>query len=114
MRLHWLAERVLTSARALKQLGITGRACRAKMVKQCRGVTRAGKRCSINSASQLTNESGRSAAEPLRRGGDFCLFHTKTFCTTEVEARSDSQLVIILLDLETTGVAHSAWLHDYR
>ena len=83
------------------------------MAKQCRGVTRAGKRCSINSASQLTSDTGRPAAEPLRRGGDYCLFHAKTFCTIEVEERSHSQLIIILLDLETTGVVPSAYLHLY-
>ena len=74
------------------------------MSKQCHGVTRTGKRCSITSTSQLTNDSGRLAADPLRRGGDYCLFHAKPFCTKEVEERSDRQLVIILIDLETTGV----------
>ena len=73
------------------------RACRARMPKQCQGIARSGKRCSITSTSQLTNDSGRLAADPLKRGGDYCLFHAKPFCTKEIEEHLDRQLVIILI-----------------
>ena len=73
------------------------------MTQRCRGTTRAGKPCSITRDSSLTNDGGRLAAEPLRRGGAYCLFHAKPFCTrpTGEDARNT---VAILLDLETTGV----------
>ena len=73
------------------------------MTQRCRGTTRAGKPCSITKDSSLTNDGGRLAAEPLRRGGAYCLFHAKPFCTrpTGEDARNT---VAILLDLETTGV----------
>ena len=32
------------------------------------------------------------------------MFHAKPFCTKEIEEHLDRQLVIILVDLETTGV----------
>ena len=74
------------------------------MAKRCHGTTRAGKRCSITADSLLTNDGGRLVAEPLKRGGDSCLYHAKPFCTRAVDA-TDASTVVILLDLETTGVA---------
>ena len=73
------------------------------MAGKCKGTTRAGKPCSITKGSALTNDSGRLAAEPLRRGGEFCLFHAKPFCTKPVEPDGRA-CVLVMLDLETTGV----------
>ena len=73
------------------------------MARRCKGTTRAGKPCSITCSSALTNDSGRLAAGPLQRGGDFCLFHAKPFCVTPGEL-NDRDCLIVLLDLETTGV----------
>ena len=76
------------------------------MAKRCQGITRAGKPCSITSDSLLTNDGGKMAAEPLRRGGDYCLFHAKPFCTRPADI-TDVSIVVVLLDLETTGVSMS-------
>ncbi len=74
------------------------------MAKRCRGTTRAGKPCSIAADCQLTNDSGRLVGEPLQRGGDYCLYHAKPFCTQPADA-ADASAIVILLDLETTGVS---------
>ena len=55
------------------------------MAKRCGGITRAGKPCSITSSSLLTNDSGRFAAEPLKRGGEYRLFHARPFQTRPCE-----------------------------
>ena len=73
------------------------------MARRCRGITRAGKPCSITANSQLTNDSGRLAAEPLKRGGEYCLFHANPF-STNLCATSGKDCVLVLLDTETTGV----------
>ena len=74
----------------------------SKMSHRCAGITRAGKQCSITGASTFVDDHGRLVAEPLRRGGNYCTFHAKPFCTTPVETERDC--VVIILDLETTGV----------
>ena len=43
-------------------------------------------------------------AEPLSRGGDYCLFHARPFCTRPAEIRNVG-VVLVVLDLETTGVS---------
>ncbi len=73
------------------------------MAQRCRGTTRAGKPCGITKDSTLTNDAGRLAAEPLRRGGAYCLFHATPFCTQPAD-EDDRNTVVVLLDLETTGV----------
>ena len=73
------------------------------MVRTCCGLTRAGRPCSLTSSSSIKDNKGRSAASPLRRGGDRCLFHAQPFSTHPVTNLSEP-LVILLLDLETTGV----------
>ena len=45
----------------------------------CCGRTRAGRPCSLTSASALTDEKGRRVASPLRKGGDRCRFHSRPF-----------------------------------
>ena len=68
---------------------------------RCRGTTKRGSRCSLTSESSLLDECGRAAAEPLRRGGDFCLFHARPFCFRAAELRG---AVVVFLDFETTGL----------
>ncbi len=74
------------------------------MARRCRGTTRAGKPCSITADSSFTNDSGRLVAEPLKRGGDYCLFHAKPFCTQPAAEIDQDGVVVVMLDLETTGV----------
>ena len=71
--------------------------------RQCRASTRKGTRCSLTSASKLKDEMGRDVAEPLRRGGDHCIFHARPFCTKPAEEFTGAA-VVLLLDLETSGL----------
>ena len=73
------------------------------MARACCGVTRAGRPCSLTSESTLVDDKGRSVAAPLRRGGDRCIIHAQPFSTRPV-ANLSGNLVILMLDLETTGV----------
>ncbi len=79
---------------------------RCLMARRCCGITRAGKPCSITSTSTLTNDAGRLAAEPLRRGSEHCLFHAKPFCVRPVgrDTGDLSNRVVVMLDCESTGV----------
>ena len=65
----------------------------------CCGVTRAGRKCTLTAGSSLKE------AEPLRRGGDYCLFHARPFATNPCFSECPQSLEIIFLDLETTGVS---------
>ena len=65
----------------------------------CRGTTRAGRKCC------LTSDSSFKEAEPLRRGGDYCLFHAQPFATIPCLTECPLSLEVIFLDLETTGVS---------
>ena len=69
---------------------------------KCNGTTRAGHPCQITAASAMLDAAGRSVAAPLRRGSPFCLFHARPFCT--LPAIVEGPIVIVYLDLETTGV----------
>ena len=40
---------------------------------RCRGTTRSGQRCSITPLSNMRDYSGRFVANPLRKGGGFCM-----------------------------------------
>ena len=73
------------------------------MARACSAVTRNGRPCSLTSANTIVNDRGRSVASPLRRGGHRCLFHARPFASRPVEHQPES-LVVLLLDLETTGV----------
>ena len=70
--------------------------------KRCCGITRAGKPCSIDTASRLTDDNGRLVAEPFRCGGIYCIFHAKPFVTRPVQ--NERHCIVIFLDLESTGV----------
>ena len=67
----------------------------------CAGITRAGKRCQITSTSAMADSNGRLVAGPLRRGSPCCLFHSRPFI--HFPANTSKTLVLLLLDLETTG-----------
>ena len=69
---------------------------------RCKGITRKGTRCTITSASEMIDNSGRLVAQPLRHGGEFCAIHAKPFVVRPT--RQETSLVAVYLDLETTGV----------
>ena len=50
----------------------------------------------------MADSNGRPVAGPLRRGSPFCLLHAKPF--THFPAVATGPLVLLMLDLETTGV----------
>ena len=70
---------------------------------QCQGITRAGKRCAVTSKSNWTIDSGTLVAGPLLKGGEYCLLHAKPFLTKGCEVKDFEQMVIFVVDLETTG-----------
>jgi DNA polymerase III alpha subunit (gram-positive type) len=70
---------------------------------RCNGVTRVGNRCSVTNSSKWTDDHGRLVAGPLQKGGEFCLFHAKPFCTKPTRVNVE-QMVVVMLDLETTGI----------
>ena len=65
--------------------------------RQCHGVTKNNKRCSITVDSKLVTDRGKLAAEPLRRGGRYCLFHSQLFNTRP--ASIPGEVKIFYLDL---------------
>ena len=75
----------------------------AQAMVRCKGITKAGKQCSITNSSNWVDNNGRVVAEPLCRGGEFCSLHAKPFCTKPTQMDDYKQLVIFILDLETTG-----------
>ena len=50
----------------------------------------------------MVDASGRAVAAPLRRGSPLCLFHARPFSTRP--ACVTGPVVVLYLDLETTGV----------
>ena len=77
------------------------------MARSCCGVTRAGRPCSLTAASTLIDDRGRLVSAPLRRGGNRCLFHARPFCSRPA-ARLSGPLVVVLVDLETSGTDATA------
>ena len=71
---------------------------------QCKGITRAGKRCAVTSKSNWTIDSGPLVAGPLLKGGEFCLLHARPFLTKASQVEDFEQMVIFVVDLETTGM----------
>ena len=71
---------------------------------RCSGKTRAGNRCSITSASTMKDDRGRLVAQPLRCGGEFCALHAKPFCVRPAQLDESRAVLLVFLDLETTGV----------
>ena len=73
-------------------------------------MTKAGRRCSITTLSDLRNkETGTLVCEPLKRGCFFCEFHAVLFWATmqPPEDALDHQRSqrIFIMDLETTGLS---------
>ena len=65
--------------------------------RRCRATTRKGTICAITSSSTMKDELGRDVAEPLRRGGNHCVFHARPFCT--IPAEFTGKAIVLLLDL---------------
>ena len=68
---------------------------------RCCGTTKSGQRCSITSSSSMRDSLGRLVADPLRRGGPFCLWHTVLFC---VEPAHVCDCIVVYMDLETSSL----------
>jgi DNA polymerase III epsilon subunit-like protein len=68
---------------------------------RCSGTTRKGSRCTLTSTSEMKDNTGRLVAQPLRRGGEYCLLHAKPFVVRTAAVQAS---VTVNLDLETTGV----------
>ena len=75
----------------------------AQAMIRCKGITNAGKQCSVTSSSNWVDNNGRVVAQPLCRGGEFCTIHAKPFCTQQTRINDVERQVIFMLDLETTG-----------
>ena len=60
--------------------------------RQCHGVTKQNKRCSITVDSKLVTDRGKLAAEPLQRGGRYCIFHSQLFNTRPVPNPGDVKI----------------------
>ena len=63
---------------------------------QCKGITKSGKRCSID-----MRENGRLVCDPLLNGGNYCLYHTVIFNYLHVKI---DDAIVVYLDFETTGL----------
>mmetsp|Transcript_163710 Transcript_163710/g.525046 ORF Transcript_163710/g.525046 Transcript_163710/m.525046 type:complete len:660 (-) Transcript_163710:123-2102(-) len=79
--------------------------------RQCQGLARSGKQCSITSRSDLRDQrTGRLAAFPLQRGAHFCAFHLQAFSLSATATPAPCQhdgsgpLIVVYIDLETTGL----------
>ena len=88
---------VLVVATLLESLSMAGSLSMAS----CAGITRAGKKCQITHTSSMLDSNGRLVAGPLRRGSPYCLLHAKPFM--HYPAVPTGPIVLLLLDLETTG-----------
>lgn len=76
----------------------------AQAMHRWRGITKARKKCSITSCSKRVDDTGRHIAGPLCRDGDVCALHAKAFCTKPSQVDNFENIVLFVLDLETTGV----------
>ena len=75
----------------------------AQAMLRCKGITRAGKRCAVTSRSNWTIDNGTLVAGSLLKGSEFCLLHARPFLTKASEVEDFEQMVIFVVDLETTG-----------
>ena len=74
------------------------------MAKQCCGIAKSGRRCSLTTHSKLRDARGGLVAEPLLRGGAFCRIHSKPFVHLSVSEEAPTSAVIVFIDFETTGL----------
>ena len=75
----------------------------AQAMVRCKGITKAGNQCSVTSSSSWVDDNGRLVAAPLCRGGDFRALHAKPFCVKPIILDNFERMVVLILDLETTG-----------
>ena len=68
---------------------------------RCCATTKSGTRCSITSLSSMRDAAGRFVAEPLRKGGSFCMMHTVLFPREPAQA---CEPLIAYIDLETNSL----------
>jgi len=85
----------------------------AQDMTHCSAITKADKQCSVTSSSNWRDDHGRLVAEPLLKGGEFCLLHAKPFCTKAAQVDDIERLLILILDLETTGIVEIAAVHAH-
>ena len=68
----------------------------AQAMIRCKGITKAGKQCTITSSSHWVDNNGRVVAQPLCRGGEFCTIHAKPFCTQQTQINDVERQVIFM------------------
>ena len=85
-------------AQAGRRAHLPQAACAVHMT---RCTTRKGSRCTLTSTSGMKDISGRLVAQPLRRGGEYCLLHAKPFVVRPAVVQAS---VTVFLEIETTGV----------
>ena len=68
---------------------------------RCCATTKSGTRCSITSLSSMRDAAGRFVAEPLRKGGSFCMMHTLLFPKEPARA---CESIVAYIDLETNSL----------
>jgi len=83
----------------------------AQAMVRCKGITKAGKQCSITNSSNWVDNNGRVVAEPLCRGGEFCSLHAKPFCTKPTEIDNFGRLVIF--DITKDHIIEIAAVHAH-
>ena len=75
--------------------------CFVMAAMRCCATTKSGTRCSITSLSTMRDAAGRFVAEPLRKGGSFCIMHTILFPREPARA---CEAVLAYIDLETNSL----------
>ena len=74
---------------------------RFEIPKQCKGITRRGSRCSINSGKTVIGSEGQDLAAPLRAGCDYCRAHLPTLVAKPCQVEDS---LVFYLDFETSGL----------
>ena len=76
-----------------------------RLPKRCAGTTRNGRRCSIESTSNLCGEDGKLLAGPLKDGADCCRVHLDIFCASALAVPDPEPPLLFFIDFETTGLS---------
>ena len=76
-----------------------------RLPKRCVGTTRNGRRCSIESTSNLCGEDGKQLAGPLRDGADCCRVHLDIFCASALATPDLEPPLLFFVDFEATGLS---------
>ena len=74
---------------------------RFELPQQCKGITRRGSRCSINSAKAVIGNEGHDLAAPLRAGCSYCRAHLPSLVAKPCAVED---ALIFFLDFETSGL----------